>query len=404
MNKIKRGVLTLRISLIMVISLFLSSFSFAQETNILEEYSLKINDINDNALTAYLNPKIEQSQFVLLGESHGIVEVGEITDHLYGLAKPFGFNTFCIETDPLVAKVITGFHESGNSLQRAKTNEIIFPWTIPFYNNVEDYKLLNHVLDDGGALWGIDQSMMAQIRLSFDYLAKNTNNKALRVLAETQRKDAMVSYNEAITTKNFSKAYVFKYSEDIHNELMAKAKEPWEQSILEDLRKTKEIYNYQFSGQYYLNNSTRAQLMKSNFMDYMKATGSEDTKVLFKLVYNHTVKGLTFTSVYDIGNMVSELADSKGKRSLHVLAMAISGNENRSNPVETNKISQPVNYSNYLPKALYDFSKASSDKYVVIKAEELRPIASKLDIETQKFIFKYDVIILINDATPLTNF
>lgn len=386
----------------LVVCIFLSTFCSAQETNILEEYTLKTEKINDETLTKYLLPKIEQSQFILLGESHGIMEVGEITNHLYQLSKPFDFNTLCIETDPLVARVITDFHRSGNTLEKAKENETKFPWSIPFYNNVEDYKLLNNVLDNNGKLWGIDQSMMAQFRLSFDYLT-TSENKKLKALAETKRDDAMASYNEAITTKNFSKAYVFKYNDDTHNALLKEAKKPWERDILEDLKKTKAIYDYQFSGQYYMNNYTRAQLMKSNFMDYMKTTGSEDTKVLFKLGYNHTSRGLTFTNVYDIGNMASELAESRGKRSLHILAMAISGHENRANPVETDKVSQPVNYSKYLPKTVYDFGKVSGSKYLMIKAEELRPMAGKLDSEAQKFIFKYDVIILINDAKPFTS-
>lgn len=52
--------------------------TLAQETICLETNSIVNYNIKEEALSEYLSPKIEQSQFILLGESQGIVEVGEL--------------------------------------------------------------------------------------------------------------------------------------------------------------------------------------------------------------------------------------------------------------------------------------------------------------------------------------
>ena len=138
---------------------------------------------------------------------------------------------------------------------------------------------------------------------------------------------------------------------------------------------------------------------------YRQALTKEKTpKVVFKLGYNHAARGLTFTRIYDIGNMASELAISNGLRSLNIAVMAASGFENRANPVEPHKQKQPVNYSKYIPEEFRALAKGTTKKYVLINMEDMRPKAHLYGEAIQEIIFKFDVFILVNDARPLTSF
>lgn len=387
-----------------VLVILLSTACLAQQDSLLKAHTIYANDFEETAITQYLNDRISSSQFILLGETHGIVEVGEITNSLYNMSQPFGFNTLVIETDPLAASMLTGFLDTEDPLGQATAFENKYPWSIAFYNNREDYDLLTNVAKQGGKLWGIDQTLMAGFRMAFWTLVENSNNPALTELARKELERADSGYKEAVSSKNFMVAYIFQYSQEIHDSLIQAATEKWERDLLEDLWKTKEIYDYQFKGEYYWNNEIRGQLMKHNFMAYYKEAQITDTlpKAVFKLGYNHAGRGRTFTRIYDIGNLASELANANGMRSMNILAAGISGFQNRSNPVETDKDSIPIERSKYIPGEMLNLAEGSAKKYVVIKTEELRSQANKFSDQVQNFLFKFDLIVLIKDAIPLT--
>ncbi|SFR48808.1 hypothetical protein SAMN04490243_2168 [Robiginitalea myxolifaciens] len=376
----------------------------AQQDSLLKAHTIFANDFEEPVIADYLKDKISSSQFILLGETHGIVEVGEITNSLYDMSQPFGYNTLVIETDPLAAEMLTEFLDSDDPLGQATKFENKYPWSIAFYNNREDYNLLTNVGKQGGKLWGIDQTLMAGFRMAFWTLVENSDNPTLIELAKEELERADSGYKEAVTSKNFMAAYIFQYSKEIHDSLLLAATEDWERGLIADLWKTKEIYGYQFKGEYYWNNEIRGQLMKHNFMEYYKEAQTTETlpKAVFKLGYNHAGRGLTFTRIYDIGNMASELANANGMRSLNILAAGITGFQNRSNPVETDKDSIAIERSKYIPDEILNLAEGSAKKYVVIKTEELRSQASKFSDQVQNFLFKFDLIVLIKDATPLT--
>ena len=383
---------------------------FAQEkpttAELLAEYSFSVDDLSDPMLTKLVSSKIEESQFILIGESHGIVEAGVATQYFYELAYPNGFNTLCVETDPLAARIMSEYYKSDNPVEAAVELDKQYTFSIPFYNNYEDFKLFDALMANKGQLWGIDQSLMSQFRLNFSYLMKHTKSKVFYDALAPQHDAAVDAFNYAVENRDFMAAYIFKYDETLHNELLELAPTDAEKQVLMDLWKSKEIYSYYFQGQYYLNNQVRGQLMKSNFMSYYRAAQQKTDlpKVIFKLGSNHAARGLTATRIYDIGNLASELAISNGKRSLNVLVVGASGFENRANPIEPEKSKQAIDYSGYLPDAMLDLAKASEDKYVVIKAEEMLPIAHQVEAGVRDFLFKFDLVILVNGARALSAF
>ncbi|WP_299218065.1 hypothetical protein [uncultured Aquimarina sp.] len=377
-----------------------------QEKGLLETNSFFIADISNSKFTQFIKPKIQESQFVFLGEQHGIIEVGEITSLLYNIAQPFGFRTLCIETDDVAAKTLSSFLDLESPINKAKEFEKKYPFTIPFYNNYEDFEMFKNIFKLEGSLWGIDQSLMTQFRYNFDYIINRTSNKKLKNALIPLREQAITSYKKAIEEKDFMAPFIFQYSESIHQELMSLTIDSVEKEIIEQLWKTKEIYEYNFNGEYYLNNQIRGRLMKSNFMNYYRKASLLDSlpKVVFKLGANHAALGLTRTNIYDISNLCSELAIMNGMESLHILAMGISGVQRLANPFEPSKTLHTINENKYLPEEFLALTGKSDEKYLVIDTRALRPYANKFSRKVKQFIFKFDVIILIKDAKPLTSF
>lgn len=71
----------------------LAQNSLKDSTNVLtdstlkvfNQYTLFLDDLNHKDFKDLVSNRVEQSQFVLVGESHGITEVGEITNLFYDL-------------------------------------------------------------------------------------------------------------------------------------------------------------------------------------------------------------------------------------------------------------------------------------------------------------------------------
>lgn len=379
---------------------------FAQNIELIQKHSFSVPELSDTQFKDFIQPRIQESQFVFLGEQHGIVEVGQATSTLYSLGTPFGYKTLCIETDATAAKTITSFFDEKDPLFAAQSLDTKYDFSIPFYNNEEDVKMFENILTSGGTLWGIDQSLMTQFRLNFEYLIENTRNKQFKSALMPLKEKAIVAFEKTIREKDFMAPYIFSYDNDTHNRLLSLTSTSEEKEIICALKKTKEIYGYNFSGDYYLNNEVRARHMKQNFIRYYKHAQQKETtpKVLFKLGGNHAARGLTRTNVYDIANFGAELAMMNDMESLHILMMGVSGKQNVANPFDPSKSKQAIDASDTLPKELIHQTLTGAHKYQVIDTKALRPKSHTLSKEVRALIFKYDIVILLKDAQPLTSF
>jgi hypothetical protein len=384
--------------------LFLSTNLQAQ--NQIEKHSFRVNELSSEKFGLFFAKKIKNTQFIMLGEQHGIKEVGEITNKLYNLAKPEGYNTLCIETSPFAANILnlqfTGSKKPENGLQKLYQE---YPFAIPFYNNKNDVSLLKNIINNNGKIWGIDQVFMAEFRLVFDYFVHLSDNKELKKEITPLLKEAKLGFEKAIKEKNMMAPFIFKYSDDLHNKLLELAKTDDEKNIINDLKLTKEIYMYNFQKQFYTNNNERAKLMKRNFLNYYnEAKKTEDTpKVLFKLGANHAGKGFNSTNVLDISSLVSELAIINTKKSLHIYAMGINGTKNLGNPFVPVSI-VPFDNSKDLPKELTEVIKNQEEKYLVIDASQLRSKVNSLSGKMKELVLKYDVLIYIKSCEALEKF
>lgn len=373
----------------------------AQQT--IEQHAFSVNDLNSKQFSSFFSEKVKNTQFIMLGEEHGIQEVGHITNTLYNIAKPEGYTTLCIETSPFAANILElQFTSTKNPIEGLKKLYKTYPFSIPFYDNKNDIHLFKNVTSTHGEIWGIDQTFMAEFRLVFDYLVHLNDNPVLATAVKPLLPKAIKDFEKTVQEKDFQAPFIFKYTDALHQKLLALTVTEEEKRILEDLKLTKEIYMYNFQKDYYMNNNERAKLMKRNFLNYYKkaaATGNLP-KVIFKLGANHAAKGFTPTNVLDISNMVTELATMNGKTSLHVYAVGINGTKNLGNPFVPKPI-VPFDSSETLPKEVQLLAEKQTGKYVIIDTHPLRSEVHKLSSKLKKLVLQYDVLVYIRDCKSL---
>ena len=282
-----------------------------------------------------------------------------------------------------------------------------YPFTIPFYNNEDDHVLFDLVQANGGDFWGIDQTFVVQFRYNLNHLATQGSNAKLKQLSAQLKKKADADFANAVETKDPSAPFIFQFDEATQKQLMEAAGTEAEKEIIRQMVKTKEIYSYYFQGKGYQNNEVRGQLMKANFMRYWNQAMSngKDPKVVFKLGANHAARGLTRTNIYDIANLGSELAISRGESSIHVAVLGLKGQAATGNPFAPAPVMDFDN-TEQLPKEIQELVANMTDKYLVMNLAPLRDFGygKRFSEELKDTLFKYDVLILINGAEAVTSF
>ncbi len=379
----------------------------AQSDTILKDHIFQVDALEDSRFVEFITQVSQGSQFILIGEQHGIKEVGLFTNAIFNLVHTNGYNTLCIETDALAAEKIKAIAASETPLKLAKTLDQKFPFAIPFYDNASDYDLFVNVVSQGGDIWGIDQTFMAQFRLNFDHLLHHTTNPSLKKMTGELKNRAQLAFEETFKNKSFGDMFIYKYSDALHDSLLATRPNPEETEILNQLKKSREIYGYYVSKQYYQNNNVRGQLMKSNFNTYYKEAlkSTAIPKVIFKLGATHGTRGLSMTKIYDVSNYLSELAVFNDMRSLHFMVAGITGKALQGNPFTENPIVEFDN-TKQLSEELQEVVPGFDKKYMVVHLEPLREksYGNLFSENLKKAIFNYDVLVLVNNAEALVPF
>ncbi len=406
-----------------LIALMIISFSFsisAQDSLLVSELQANIStfQVSESSISGdafeVLEEEIRQNQFLLIGESHGIAEIGLFTKLLFENANKEGFEHLVIETDPYGAEKLMSIVKEQNYLDIGKSFFSETQFSIPFYNTVGDLQLIHSVNNLSKAehpIWGIDQVFMASPRLIFSQMASKTRDQSSKSLALEYLKKAKDGFQKVIDEKRFDHAYMLHFGKDDYEALVTKFEaEPNLVNMIDGLQKSKDIYMYNFTGKIYENNLVRSKLMKSQFLDYYNKSkaNSKLPKAIFRLGANHCGRGLNYTNVFDIGNMVSELAAINNSSSFHIKIGGIKGTQNQFIPIAPKEAKKsPYNgLSNldiHIQKAI---EQHNNDEWLMIDFRPLRRLhrkkLAKADEKLKDLIFNYDVLILIPDVHATT--
>lgn len=373
-------------------------------------YSLKIeNNRLSGSGVPVIQEAIDGSQFLLVGEQHGIREVSEFTSALFLEATSYGYEHLCIETDPHAASKLEVLAKKGNEAMADFLNE--YTNSIPFYDAKEEFLFLQNVVKhsalEDSIIWGVDQVYITMPRYLFQLLIQEAQNEATKLVTTGYFDRAMKQYKLYEKSNNPQELILASLNdtdfEKLYNafgsDISTKAKR-----ILEDIQTTQQIYMHYMKGEYYLNNRVRSQLMKKQFMEYYKQTESSGNlpKVLLKFGATHTYKGLSLYYQFDLGNMVYELAEMNGTRAVSFQLNPVKG-QSKSFEGDPKSFDYSESLNPIIKKVLEN--RIDDNSWVLIDMRPLRSTLKKDDLEKIKdLVFGYDFWIYVPEANPLTNF
>jgi hypothetical protein len=397
--------------------------AFAQQDKFTERllqnrYQLTVQDGRFSGPAAsVLQDAVSGAQFVLIGEDHGISQIPQFAGAVCEMVGPQGFHTMAVETGPLAAGELQQWVAHDDGRTQLMGFEKKYPETIAFFNFQEEFDLLSRCARSaqGGKfhLWGLDQELMgASGFILTQILATHPGPEATsEVQLLLQKNDAARA--AAVKSGNPGETYMMAASDQDLNhlrDLLRKQGNPTSQSLMDALIESREIYQKNMNGSGYDSNRQRALLMKATFeRAYQQAAQAEGKppKVLMKFGGDHTYKGFNPLRNNDLGNLVAELADAQGTRSLHLLILGAKGSQLRFagigrpfQPGEFN-LAQDKDSDFLFLKPMFD--NLENEGWTMFDLRGLRKGFRSLgpvDKELERMIFGNDLLVLIPNATP----
>ncbi len=409
-------------TLLVLIVVLLACSAFAQQNKFTERllsnrYELTIQEGRlGGSGAAVLQSALSDSQFVLIGEDHGIAQIPDFAGAMCGILGPQGFHTMAVETGPLAAAELEKWSASANGRTQLAEFEKKFPDSVPFYNFQEEFGLLKKCSSAAGMgkfhLWGLDQEFLGSPGYIFTRILETHPGKE----AEAAIKDFIKKNDDARAKAAESgkpdEMFMFTVSDaDVSHVDELLRKQGSAQELFAAFTQSREIYRKFMSGDGIGSNRQRALLMKANFVRaYAAATTAEGKppKVLFKLGGNHMYKGLNQLHNNDIGNYVLELADGQGSKSVNILILATSGSQlafaGIGKPYQPEKVDAQDKNSD-IGKLKPMFENMNTQGWTMYDLRGMRKGFSSLGSESrdvENIVFAYDFLILIPEAQPST--
>ena len=351
-----------------------------------------------------------EAQFFLIGEEHGVAEVPLVAADLFRQLAPAGYRHLAIETgEILAAELNRRVRADTTGAAYAAFGRDYFPGA-PFYNWREDAALLRTAIHAAGGgedvLWGLDYDIVAD-RYTLRRLRDIAPNPAARAAAEAVIARADSALQQALATQNPGLLMMFGGPEDVYAPLRAAyAPEPGSEAdrILRLMETTREINAYRGRGQGYLSNHHRALLNKRQLMRYLHAAterGGRMPRVMMKFGASHMMRGRTFTNVFDLGTLASEIADVHGSRSFGVLMLGGAGTKHAViDPRVFRSVEVPVEVEAWA-QPFHDA--ADPQRWTVL---DLRPIRARiprlgtLPDQTLQVLYGFDAVVILSGSGP----
>ncbi|MCH8500622.1 MAG: hypothetical protein LAT77_01790 [Aliidiomarina sp.] len=278
-----------------------------------------------------LTASLEQAHFVALGELHNRINLGELTEALLHTLEPHGFNYFAVETGPYSAQKLQ------NLIRESKPEVSAFYATyssrlfdiipIPFFEGQTDLRFLSTADALGYELWGMDQEFYFSYIYLIDELAalagESITRNQLRLHRKLTRKISRLDRRNQfmeLFISSFHRSCRIKNDADFQTYLQsfANSDDPDIQLILDALRQTTEIYCLAEKGE--VSEPRRIKYFKENFNRNFEESlqANQEPKVFLKMGSFHMGRQRSPLNLYDIGNHIYQLAESRSQSSVHI--------------------------------------------------------------------------------------
>lgn len=367
---------------------------FSQDTTLIKTINNHKNLFNYGSTIGFAGngwdsiiSQANRNQYFLIGEVHGINEVPLFINALTNRVK---YETFVAEIDPFLNSVIQ------NKIKKLPPAQLEswyqqYGSNLSFYSYKNDFSLLKDFTNKHINVIGIDQITALNDLPVLLYLSEITIDKKRKEMYLRMAKTVQEMFTAFLKDQSkppYLMSSQFQKDMDSLNKQKPSAKEL---DILNKLQYSRQIYTSRDGHQ------RRIKLMKNQLMNqYTEFLFNK--KSLFRLGANHSAKGESFLTIYDIGNLVHNLAESQLNASYHVAIFAKSGSA--GNPL-MGKTATKVEQNNDL--AVF-YSLASDVNWTYFNLLPLRHLLERGKLDTKndfvkKMIKGYDGLIIVPQAT-----
>lgn len=346
------------------------------------------------------------AQFVLIGEDHGMAEAPRIAAALWNARMGGAFQQLVIETGPYATAEMADALRAGNGGLAALNAR--HPTAIPFFTWREDGEMAEAAVasDGAAALCGVDQEFILSGRMLFRSLSTRAPTPAAAKMAVdfAARDDAL--YADMVAKRDPSASLLTRLEpEDFASLRRAFAGRADALALIADLETSAEIYALQSSDPT-RSNAMRSTLMKRNFMRcYRNAAQKMPLRAMFRMGAFHVGRGRNPLGLFDLGNLASELAQSNGRTSLHLLVIAAGGVANRWFPFAPDEAAKRTAYNAKdelgVVGALPLLDAADRKHWTLLPLAPLRtrPELRRAGGEAfDQLVFGYDAVIVVPEA------
>lgn len=352
------------------------------------------------------------SEFFLLGEEHGIAEIPVLTGELFEALRPAGYDKLAIEISAPIADELDDAAKNGTHGLRNYFAK--YPPGPAFYFWRSEAELLAKarglVPNDEQAIWGLDYEVIGDRQLI----------ERLRARAPSSAKAALAALDKASldgwarwkAEKNPEFLPTFSLKPELIHAITAAWKSPDRQSavILDVLAETLEINLLQQTTGWG-SNKRRADFNRKSLIRLLsRSKASRPPKILFKFGSTHTMRGVTWTGVFDIGSLAAEVASLRGGKSFHLL---VGGGEKSTHGVldatDMSVKTQPVDMIgeefgmafllDVMPKTGLGLLDLRPLRRLASSAERLKELNNP---EAVRVIHAYDMMLVWNGSTATT--
>ncbi len=364
---------------------------------------------------AVLGDATRGAHFVMVGEDHGTAEIPRFCDALFASLVPLGFHTAVVETGPLAAAQISRWIGSPQGEREFSAFERKYPGTTAFYSWSGEYAFLRDAyIATGGRLhvWGIDQELMGSPAYILTQILATHPGPRSTQLARALLAANDADYAVASTSGSPGDTFLMKVEPEKLTALEASLGTDGSaraRSLAKSLIDTQRIYVDCCNARAAQSNRARALLMKQTLVSYLRAAspGGVPPKLFFKFGEEHMYRGFNVIRNNDVGNMVSELADSLGVSDVHVLVLGAKGSQ-----TAFAGIGKPWRTATYDLKDddharfryLAPFIAAMDPAGMTLF--DLRPLRTHFasmgipDRDYERLVYGYDFLVLIANTTP----
>jgi hypothetical protein len=257
---------------------------------------------------------IGDCRVVGIAEKHHSRELNKFTAALLPVLNEIDFNAFALELGPNSADILNelaadsvSLSESIRQLNRRYGKKPASKTPLVFVNRQSDAHFMNEAQELGFDFWGLDQEYVYSFEMLLDRIDSLASNESNRQLFKAAKE--MLHKNLFKSKVRGEPIYCWYQSNETINEyLNSVSKNQQAQRIVEDMRKSWEIYCKEASGIYA--SQQRADYMKSNFDSSFKTRNPN--KVLLKMGNIHLTHDVSPFGVNDLGKHITEKSEAEG--------------------------------------------------------------------------------------------